>query len=103
MAETLSGLVEPAMTFAPACANPSAIARPIPLVPPVTRQTLPVMSSGLYMLEVNRFEVCDVELEIRFLRDRGERVDLRRREKEPAELFALLRRARLGLAGKHHF
>src|SRR3954452_1240891 len=40
MAATLSGLVEPAMTLAPAWAKPSAMARPMPLVPPVTRQTL---------------------------------------------------------------
>jgi hypothetical protein len=33
-------LVDPATTFAPACANPNAIARPMPQVPPVTNVTI---------------------------------------------------------------
>ena len=42
---TFASAREPTITDAPACANPTAMARPNPLVPPVTSATRPVRSN----------------------------------------------------------
>ena len=54
----LVGLVPQIATSAPASASARAMPRPMPLLPPVTRATLPVRSKGLYMGSLRRLARC---------------------------------------------
>src|SRR5688572_29975689 len=102
MAATLSGFDEPATTVAPASANASAMARPMPVVPPLTKQTLPEMSSSGCVMSshLDRLERIRVERDPRLARDLGQRVDLGAREEQPPRFVAPPREVGLGLTGQ---
>src|SRR5579871_905548 len=89
----LSALVPQITTFAPCCARPSAIPRPMPPLPPVTSATLPVRSNRFFIL----LPSLAFEFRFAFLQESGNA--LGKILRAPGQLLALALFVQLLLVG----